>query len=156
LDSIRSVLLPLGLLATSNSAPWLLGHALGARGAAPLDFGRRWHDGERLFGAHKTWRGLASAMAGTALVGWLAGVTPGLGAAFGALAMAGDLLSSFVKRRLRLRPGQDVPGLDQLPECLLPLAALARPLALDATAIALVAAAFTLGHLAIVRLRRRP
>ena len=95
-------------------------------------------------------------MAGTALVGWLAGVTPGLGAAFGALAMAGDLLSSFVKRRRRFRPGQDVPGLDQLPECLLPLAVLARPLALDAAAIATVAVAFTLGHLAIAQLRRRP
>ena len=155
MDSIRTLLLPLGLLVTSNSVPWLLGQALGARGAAPLDFGLRWLDGERLFGAHKTWRGLAGAMAGTALVGWLAGMAPSLGAAFGALAMAGDLLSSCVKRRLHLKPGQDAPGLDQLPECLLPLIALARPLTLDIEAIAIVATAFTLGHLLVARLRRR-
>jgi CDP-2,3-bis-(O-geranylgeranyl)-sn-glycerol synthase len=153
-DFIRSLLLPLALLVTSNTVPWLLGIALGPRGAAPLDLGRRWRDGERLFGAHKTWRGLASAIAGTGLVGWLAGLDPGLAAVFGALAMAGDLLSSFVKRRLRLAPGRDVPGLDQLPECLVPLIALARPLALDATRVVTLAAAFTVGHLLIARLRR--
>ena len=155
MDYIRAMLPPLCLLVTSNSVPWLLGRACGTRGAAPLDFGLRLPDGERLFGAHKTWRGLAGAMAGTALVAWLAGLTPGLGVAFGALAMMGDLLSSCVKRRLRLQPGHDVAGLDQLPECLLPLVGLARPLALDVTAIAVLAAAFTLGHLLIARLLPR-
>jgi hypothetical protein len=154
LDFIRSLLLPLGLLATSNALPWLLGNALGTRGAAPLDFGLHWRDGERLFGAHKTWRGLAGAVVGSSLVGWLAGLSPGVGAAFGALAMAGDLLSSFVKRRLRLKPGHDVPGLDQLPECLVPLIALVHPLGLDVVAIAVLTAAFVLGHLLIARLRR--
>lgn len=153
MDFIRSLLLPLALLVTSNTVPWLLGIALGPRAAAPLDFGRRWRDGERLFGAHKTWRGLAGAIAGAGILGWLAGLDAGVAAAFGALAMAGDLLSSFVKRRLRLAPGRDAPGLDQLPECLVPLIALAGPLALDAARLIVLAATFTVGHLLIARLR---
>ena len=37
--------------------------------------------------------------------------------------MAGDLLSSFVKRRMGVAPSGKATGLDQIPEALLPLAA---------------------------------
>ncbi len=55
--------------------------------------------------------------------------------------LAADAASSFTKRRLRLSPGAEVPALDQLPEALLPLLVLARPLGvslLEAVGIALI------------------
>ena len=42
------------------------------------------------------------------------------GVVIGATAMAGDLLSSFCKRRLKLAPSSQALGLDQIPEVLLP------------------------------------
>ena len=36
------------------------------------------------------------------------------------LAMTGDLLSSFIKRRLKLQPSRMAPFLDQVPESLFP------------------------------------
>ena len=42
----------------------------------------------------------------------------------------GDLLSSFIKRRLKLRPSSMALGLDQVPESLLPLLLLKEPLGL--------------------------
>jgi CDP-archaeol synthase len=41
----------------------------------------------------------------------------------GAAAMAGDLFSSFLKRRLDLPPSSKATGLDQVPESLIPLLA---------------------------------
>jgi CDP-2,3-bis-(O-geranylgeranyl)-sn-glycerol synthase len=62
---------------------------------------------------------LAAAAAGGALEADIA-----LGAAFGALALSGDLASSFAKRRLDLPAGRESVLLDTLPESLLPLLAL--------------------------------
>lgn len=112
------------------------------RAAWPIDGGRVLPDGQRLFGASKTWRGLLAALLATAV----AAVALGRGAAFGvefaALAMAGDLGTSFVKRRLRKPSGANVPGLDQLPEALLPLWLLGPGLGLDLGAAVLTAGAF--------------
>jgi CDP-2,3-bis-(O-geranylgeranyl)-sn-glycerol synthase len=126
------------------------------RYAAPLDFGVSLPDGERLFGSHKTWRGLLAAAAvsgiAAAILGW--GFLTGVG--FGAASLAGDALSSGIKRRLRLPPGSEVPGLDQVPEALLPLAVFAPALDLGLGTIAGVALAFTILDLAASRLRHRP
>ena len=142
------------LLVVANAAPWAAARLPGRRWAAPLDCGCVLRDGQRLLGAHKTWRGLAVAVAaGTIIAPWL-GLSAAAGAAFGALAMLGDALSSGVKRRLALRPGTDVPGLDQLPEALLPLVALAGPLGLDVADILLATLLFLALNLLAVRLRR--
>ena len=69
-----------------------------------------------------------------------------------ASAMAGDCLSSFVKRRLALEPSSMSLGLDQVPESLLPAVAsgVFLPLAFgDIFAIVLI---FFVGELAISRL----
>lgn len=120
LDALRLVL----LLGAANSAPPLAALLLQGRCPWPVDLGLTLTDGRRLFGTHKTWRGL---VAGT-LAGGLAGVVLGFGAGTGlvagALALVGDLLSSFLKRRLGRASGQDVPGLDQFFEAALPLALL--------------------------------
>jgi CDP-2,3-bis-(O-geranylgeranyl)-sn-glycerol synthase len=44
-----------------------------------------------------------------------------IGAVVGSAAMAGDLFSSFVKRRVHLPASSRATGLDQIPESLFPL-----------------------------------
>jgi len=135
-----------------NAAPMALARLLGERCAWPLDAGMRLGDGRRLFGAHKTLRGVLAAIAvggaWTALLqlGWLQGVVLGLGA------MLGDLLSSFVKRRLALAPGTGRPVLDQLPEALVPLLLLRLLEPLAWGTVLAVTLAFVLGGLVLSRL----
>ncbi len=76
-----------------------------------------------------------------------------LGMAFAALSLAADAASSFVKRRLRLAPGAEVPALDQIPEALLPLLVLAKPLGISVAAAFAVAVAFLCLDVVTVKLR---
>lgn len=118
--AVASVLEVLLLLLVANGAPILAGRLLPGFLARPLDGGALWRDGRPLLGPRKTWRGLLAALAATAAAslllgeGWL----PGLAAA--AAAMAGDGLSSFVKRRLNVAPSDPAVALDQVPEAVLP------------------------------------
>jgi len=132
------------LLMLANSAPVVASWLAGGRAAWPIDFRITLGDGERLLGAHKTWRGLfAAALACGAAAPWMG--LPALPAAgLGALAMVGDALSSFVKRRLRRGPGAWLPGLDQVPEAVLPLLAGWWLLELDPARFAGTLLAFTL------------
>lgn len=131
-------------MVTANTAAWAAARLLGTRWDAPLDGGVALRDGTRLLGSHKTWRGLVAAVVCCAIVARFAGLGFGLGAAFGALALLGDAASSFIKRRLRMRPGAEVLGLDQLAEAILPLIVLQGPLGLGLADILIVAAAFAL------------
>lgn len=132
------------LLMLANSAPVALSWLAGARAAWPIDFGLTLPDGERLLGAHKTWRGLAAAALACGAAGPLMGLPALPCAGLGALAMVGDAISSFIKRRLRRGPGAWLPGLDQLPEAALPLAAGYRVLELDPVRFLGTLLAFTL------------
>jgi len=143
------------LLVAANGGPWLAARLLGERWAAPVDLGLTLADGRRLLGAHKTWRGLAVGVLTTALVGYLTGLPWSVGAGVAALALLGDLLSSACKRRLGHAPGRVVPLIDQLPEAVLPLVVLARPLALNTTLIAAVVVVFSLLNLASTLFRER-
>jgi CDP-diglyceride synthetase len=154
-SAIRQVLMPLLLVGTANTAAWAAARVLGTRWAVPLDFGTTLQDGTRWLGSHKTWRGLMAAVMATGVVAALLGYGFALGAAVGSLALLGDASSSFVKRRLRMAPGAEVPGLDQLPEVLLPLLVLQRPLGLGIVDLLIVAATFTLLDIMASRLRRR-
>ncbi|MCC7276709.1 MAG: CDP-archaeol synthase [Chromatiaceae bacterium] len=132
------------LLIAANGAPILLAWALGPRWDWPLDGGRIHPDGRPWLGGHITTRGLVGAVLATMLLAYLLGLGAGLGALIGLLAMVGDALSSFVKRRLGLQPGDKATGLDQIPESLLPLLAVAGPYGLGWLDLALLVAAFTL------------
>lgn len=97
----------------ANGAPVLFG------GGKPVDFGRTMPDGERIFGDHKTFHGLASGV----LVGFIVGVLETLFASTQLIPLAvlasigallGDLAGAFVKRRLKIKPGSPLPGIDQL------------------------------------------
>lgn len=148
-------LLPLiqGLLlaAVANGTPIITKWWLGARWAFPLDGGLHLRDGEPLFGTSKTIRGLLLAVAMTALASSLMGLGPAIGGLAGAAAMTGDLMSSFTKRRLRLKPSSMAPGLDQVPEVLLPLVAVSGRLGLGIPDIVMGVAAFWIGELLISR-----
>jgi CDP-archaeol synthase len=150
---IRQLLIPLLLIVTANTGPWAAARIFGKRWTAPLDFGMTMPDGTRLLGSHKTWRGLVAAVVACGLAAQLLGLGVALGAVFGGLAILGDASSSFLKRRLRRPPGAEVPGIDQIPESLLPLLALQRPLGLGILEILVVAAAFALLDIATTKLR---
>jgi CDP-archaeol synthase len=74
-----------------------------------------------LLGPAKTVRGIVSAIFLTALMATLFDLSPVQGSIFALLAMSGDLVSSFIKRRLGITSSRSAPLLDQLPETLLPL-----------------------------------
>ena len=146
-----AILRSLILISAANGAPVLLARLLGTRFARPIDGGIVLGDGHPLLGRSKTWRGLAAAIVLAACVAVLIGLPWQAGALIGASAMAGDCLSSFVKRRLALEPSSMALGLDQVPESLLPAVASGVFLPLvfgDIVAIVLV---FSLGELAISR-----
>ncbi len=132
----------IALLFAANGAPVLINKALGKRGAWPVDNGLKLRDGHRLFGSTKTWRGLCSAVLFTGLAAIFSGIEPLTGALFGALAMTGDLMASFIKRRMGCAESSRARGLDTLPESLLPIWLLKEPLALGLIDIILVVALF--------------
>jgi len=113
------VKLLLMLLAT-NGAPILMARIFRSHGAQPLDRGRQLHDGRPVFGASKTWRGLAAALITSCLLSILFGYGIWFGLVFGILVIVGDLISSFIKRRTGLKPSDQCMGLDQLPESFIP------------------------------------
>ena len=108
-------------------------------------------DGQPLLGRSKTVRGVLLGIVVTAATAPLLGLPWTVGALAGAAAMAGDLVSSFVKRRLRRPPSSMARGLDQIPESLLPLLACKSALGLSAPDIVVGTAAFWLGELVLSR-----
>ncbi len=151
LDMVRA----LALLIAANAAPVVVAKLARNRWAAPLDFGWVLRNGERLFGSHKTWRGLVSGIAASAGVGLLFGVTPIIGVGFACASLLADAASSAAKRRMHLKPGTESPGLDQVGEVLVPLALFANPLSLEWREISLVAVAFSVLDIATAQLRHR-
>lgn len=109
------------LLAITNGAPLVARIIMGRRLNQPLDRNRRFIDGRPWLGPAKTLRGIVSALLATTLMAPLFHLSPGQGTLFAALAMAGDLISSFTKRRLGIASSRSALLLDQLPESLLPL-----------------------------------
>lgn len=107
----------------------------------PIDFGRTFR-GKRIFGEHKTWRGLITGMVASTLVlalqqaifrevpafqGWIGGFDFGAlptlvaGPLLGLGALGGDAIKSFFKRQRGTPPGETWFPFDQID---LPLGAL--------------------------------
>jgi len=143
------------LLALANGAPLIAKRLLGSRLAWPLDGGWRFFDGRPLFGPSKTIRGLILALVVTAVGAGLLGLGWRIGLLVAALAMAGDLVSSFIKRRLDRPPSTRAIALDQIPESLLPLLACKLPLLLSWTDILAGVVLFLVGELLLSRLLYR-
>ncbi len=107
----------------ANAAPVIFG------GGQPMDFGRIFFDGKPLLGSHKTIRGFLAGL----IVGMLVGLVQSLlfeqvliqydsqfrytvllGFTLSLGALTGDLIESFIKRRLDLSPGRSLPVADQI------------------------------------------
>lgn len=111
------------MLITANGIPIILHRSLGATFSHPVDGGLLLPDGYPLFGYSKTWRGIITGIAGATIVAALLGFSVLFGIVFGLLSLLGDLLSSFIKRRMKRPPSSKAIGIDQIPEALLPLIA---------------------------------
>ena len=107
----------------ANAIPVLFG------GGRAIDGGRTMRDGKPIFGSHKTIRGFVAGVVAGTLTGAvemmvLQSIRPSfsppydfsilLGFLISLGALAGDLVHSFVKRRLSLREGSSLPVADQL------------------------------------------
>lgn len=95
-------------------------------GKTPIDGNRVMRDGQPIFGKGKTWKGTLGGIAAGSLAGVLlayffphyAGIITPNYIPYAILlsigAMAGDMIGSFIKRRMRIKSGQPAHLLDQL------------------------------------------
>lgn len=120
LGYLPPALVLLAFLLWGNLLPPLAALLLDDRLARPLDRGISWRDGRPLFGPHKTIRGILASLLGCTSTAPLFGLDWRTAATAAILLLAGDLCSSFIKRRLGHRSGDAVLGLDQFLEGLLP------------------------------------
>lgn len=104
-----------------NALPPLVALLLHPRFELAVDGNRFCADGRPLLGHNKTFRGVVAGIAGGMVVAPLLGLSWWAGGLGGLLAMIGDLLSSFCKRRSGIDCGSSAFLLDQLFESLLPL-----------------------------------
>ena len=150
------------LLTLANGTPAIAKKLLGDRFGQPFDGGTRFFDGRPLFGRSKTLRGIVLALVATAAGAPIIGIDWHVGLLIGATAMAGDLFSSFIKRRMALEPSSRAVGLDQIPESLFPMLAGAGIYGLSVADIAVGVALFFVGEIVLsrvlyrLRLRDRP
>src|SRR5262245_46623543 len=100
------------LLVVANGAAVAAKKLLRGTLARPLDGGALFVDGRPVFGPTKTIRGIVVSVLATAMCAALMGLGWRVGVLIATLAMAGDLSSSFVKRRLDLASSSMAIGLD--------------------------------------------
>lgn len=150
------------LIIVANGTPIIARNLLQARFATPLDAGYTWFDKRPLFGPSKTIRGILAAILMTTLASMLLGLGSYIGLLIACYAMIGDLLASFIKRRCNVEPSGMVPGLDQIPESLLPLLVIRETVGLSWTAITVLVILFIILELLLSRIlyrlhiRKRP
>lgn len=135
------------MLVLANGVPVVVARILKRRWAAPVDGGRLWSDGRPILGPSKTWRGLISGVACCALFSSVIGLGLMFGLLFGILALWGDLLSSFYKRRMGKASSARALGLDQVPESALPMVLAVFWLPISWWSAASVVALFTLSNI---------
>lgn len=139
------------LIMVANGAPILLQCLLREFMDVPIDLGHGLGNGQRLLGRSKTWRGLFSALVLTSAAAFLLGYSMMIGFWIGLLAMLGDLLSSFIKRRMGLASGEMALFLDQVPESLLPALVLKQQFGLDLLAVFFLTMCFLVLELMLSR-----
>jgi len=135
------------LVVVANAIPVFAKQLLGPRTAWPLDGGMTLSDGQPLLGASKTIRGVVLSILLTPVIALLLGLSWQVGLVVALSAMAGDLVSSFLKRRMGLRPSSQAIGLDQIPESLLPLLAARWLLPVTIVDVLVGTALFVVGNL---------
>lgn len=150
------------LITVANGAPILAHRLLGRHLGGALDGGLILPDRRRLLGGAKTLRGVISALLLTPVAAWLLGHAWWVGGLIALGAMLGDILSSFIKRRLGLAPSSQALLLDQVPEALLPLLLVWNALELNGPSVALLVIVFVVMELLLskllyrLRIRKQP
>jgi hypothetical protein len=143
------------LVTLANGLPVLGKKLFGARFSLPVDSGAMAPDHQALFGSSKTLRGVLLSVFLTAVAGRVLGFPFGTAALIGSGAMAGDLFSSFCKRRLRLPTSSQAIGLDQVPESLFPLLLCKKALSLSILDLILSVTGFFVIEIAISKVLHR-
>ncbi|RXG83478.1 CDP-archaeol synthase, partial [Bradyrhizobium zhanjiangense] len=133
------------LMTLANGTPIVAKKIFGSRLSFPLDAGTTFFDGRPLFGPSKTIRGILISFLVTTASAPLIGLDLTIGAIVAVAAMAGDLFSSFVKRRLNSPPSSQALGLDQIPESVFPMLACRGALSLTIADVALGVGIFFIG-----------
>jgi CDP-diglyceride synthetase len=150
------------LLIAANGTPVIAKKMLPGFLATPMDGHYVFFDGRAVFGSSKTIRGVLLAVSITFVLSPLIGLPWFVGGIVGTTAMAGDLFSSFIKRRIKLAPSAMALGLDQIPECLFPMFACKPLIDLTIIDIAVVVGAFVTCELVVspllfkLKIRDRP
>ena len=140
------------LLTMANGTPVIAKKLLTGFLPFPIDVGTTLSDGRPLLGPSKTLRGLVVSVVATTLSAPALGLAWMTGLLVGVAAMAGDLGSSFIKRRMGLPSSSRALGLDQVPEALLPALICKSLLSLTLVDIAVIVALFTVGEMLLSRL----
>lgn len=109
------------LIVLANAAPVIARLVFTNRASTSIDLGFMLQDKQYLFGQTKTWRGLIASLTLTTLIAYLLDYAIVTGLIISISAMLGDLLSSFIKRRLQKQSSTNVLFLDQVPESLFPV-----------------------------------
>jgi CDP-diglyceride synthetase len=133
------------LLVVANGAAVAAKKLLRGRLARPLDDGAFFVDGRPIFGPTKTIRGIVVSLFATAICATVMGLGWHVGVLIATFAMAGDLFSSFVKRRLDFASSSMAIGLDHIPESLFPLLASRLLLPLSILEVVVGATIFVVG-----------
>lgn len=150
------------LIIIANGAPILVRVALNDGFILAIDFDNKLPDNHRIFGASKTWRGIFAAIFATSVAAWLLGYSLITGSLVAIYAMLGDLLSSFIKRRLAMAPSSAAPFLDQVPESFFPAFMMMQVFNLEIFSVVLLVLIFIIMELAISHvlyfwgIRKRP
>ena len=135
------------MLVLANGTPVVAAGLLKNRWSAPVDGGRLLSDGRPVFGESKTWRGVVSGALACGLFALFTGLGFVFGLLFGLLGLGGDLLSSFMKRRMGLASSARAVGLDQIPEALLPMLLAMWWLPVSLWVVLVVVVVFTLSNI---------
>jgi CDP-archaeol synthase len=136
------------LIIIANGAPILIRVLLNNNFNLAVDFGKKLPDNKPIFGSSKTWRGILASLVATSGAAWLLGYPPETGLLVAFYAVLGDLLSSFIKRRLAVAPSGMMPLLDQVPESFFPAFMMMQTFNLEISSVLLLVLIFIIIELA--------
>jgi len=137
------------LIIVANGSPIIGRWMMNGYWEMPIDGGAVFIDGRPILGTSKTYRGVACSLVGTLLAGALVGLSWKISLIMSLLAMVGDCLSSFVKRRLGYPSGAKALLLDQIPESLFPMLGMWNVLNLSALGLGLTVMGFVVVELVL-------
>ena len=140
------------LIVIANGTPIIARNIFGKHFALPIDGNLLLGDGQPLFGPSKTIRGILLSVIVTGACSSLLGFGWFIGFIVGITAMLGDLLTSFIKRRLKKPPSSMALGLDQIPESLFPMLACKSLLDLNLIDIITVVVVFMIVELVLSKI----